>query len=540
MRPNIYKVLGVGLILVLAIGSCTDLSENPPSLVTNKNFFNNTQQFVSALGSGYSHLSTYTASQPFNSLNETSSDEMVVPQRGKDWFDGGTHIRLQRHTWTVSDPLINGTWTFLFGGVSITNRLVFQFKNFVKSGKLSKEDGAAFIAEIKALKAFYYYWLLDMYGNVPIVKSLKEGKQAPPNNKDFQTGRDQVFKYVESLLKNNIKNLSRAKDQTTFARMNVWAAHFLLAKLYLNAKVYTNKARWKEALAQCDSIINSGKYSLATNYFASFADNTQNDPEMIMAIPFDAVNFKGNQWQMASLHYENKQTFNLTQQPYNGYATLEDFYNSFSDKDVRKQGFLEGYQYSSQGDVLIDLQEFSGAPHGDTLFFTPHINELQPRAFRKAGVRFNKYKPDLGSTLYLNNDVPVMRYADVLLMKAECLWRLHENPGEALHLVNMVRERAGIPDYTNLNAYKILAERGRELYIEEWRRQDLIRFSGGMHYHIKSDGQKGKKYQSGKTAFNDAWRFKKVDQTYRNVFPIPEDQRQANSNLTQNPGYSND
>lgn len=124
-------------------------------------------------------------------------------------------------------------------------------------------------------------------------------------------------------------------------------------------------------------------------------------------------------------------------------------------------------------------------------------------------------------------------------MKAEALWRMHKNPGVALHLVNMVRARAGLTKpWTKLTAHKILMARGHELYIENWRRQDLIRFHGGLHWHYKPGGVQGKPYPAGKTAFNDAWQFKPVDKPYHNVYPIPRDQMQSNPNLTQNPGYS--
>src|SRR5699024_9245732 len=116
----------------------------------------------------------------------------------------------------------------------------------------------------------------------------------------------------------------------------------------------------------------------------------------------------------------------------------------------------------------------------------------------------------------LSNDFAIFRYTDVLLMKAELLWRLNQSPAKALHLVNKIRERAGLSDYSSLSAYKILLERGHEFYLELWRRQDLIRFKGGMHYHYKPNGQKGARYPTGKTAFNDAWWAKKVSQTYRN------------------------
>jgi len=537
-RTLLSRFVGiVGLLAVFCMTSCNDLSENPPDAVTANNFFQKDQQFVSALGDAYSQLGGYAGSGGMMSMNEVTTDEMVVPQRGQDWYDGGTWARYHRHTWGYEDGGINGAWTFLYGGVNSCNRLIYQFNNLMDKGQVGKDKAQKFIAELKVLRAYYYYWLLDMFGNVPIVTKFAGAEKAPANNADFQTGRNQLFDFVESQIKDNIQKLDRAVDQSTYGRMNVWGAHFLLAKLYMNAKVYTGKPRWQDAVAQCDSVINSGSYSLATDFFASFKTENQNSPEIIFAIPYDKVYFTGNNWDMMTLHYANQKTFNLTAQPWNGFATLEDFYNSFQKDDQRKDGFLVGYQYDTKGNHLIDASAFKGEPHGDTLYFTPHINELEPRAWREGGARFNKFEYKIGSTANLSNDFPVFRYSDVLLMKAEALWRMNQSGGEALRLVNMIRERAGLADYNSLSGYKILMERGHELYTEMWRRQDLIRFSGGMHYKYNSDGSQSTQYSSGETAFNDAWWAKDVGDKHRNVFPIPRDQMQSNPNLNQIPGY---
>jgi hypothetical protein len=509
------------------------LSENPPSDLTNDTFFKTNKQFSSALGAAYRQLSGW-ATGSIRDVNEVSTDEMVIPQRGQDWYDGGTHILMQRQTWTFKSPKVEGAWGFSFGGVSTTNRLIYQFNQFIKEDRLSEEEGKSFVSELKVLRAFYYYLLLDEFGNVPIIKKFKGAPVAPANNNDFQAGRDKLFNFVESQIKNNIQNLTRTPKRY---RMNVWAAHALLAKLYLNAKVYIGKPMWKEALAQADSIINSNNYRLASDYLSMFSWNNQNTPGFIFAIPYDEVFFQGNNWASNTLHYLNQQTYNLQYVPNNGYCTIENFYNSFKDNDTRRGGLLIGYQYDSKGNHLFDASAFKGTPHGDTLYFTPHINELQPRAFRNAGARFIKYKPNDGTSTNQSNDAPIFRYADVLLMKAECLWRLHKDPSVALHLVNKVRERAGLSDYGSLSAYKILKERGHEFYAELWRRQDLIRFKGGMHYHYKPNGVRETKYPAGKTAFNDAWWAKKITDPHVNVFPIPQDQMNSNKNLNQNPDY---
>lgn len=542
-RKTSFVTIGLALGLLVVLGSCTNLTEKPYDTVTTNNFFKTSQQFSSALSAAYTQLNSYASTGNFNDLQEVTSDEEVIPQRGSDWYDNGTHIELQQHTWNDKEPDIDGAWTFLFGGVSTCNRLISQFTDLASSGSVSSSQADTYVAELKVMRAFYYYWLLDLYGNVPIIRTFKNAPKAPKQPSSvFQTGRDSVFDFVESQIKDNINKLSRNVDASTYGRMDVWGAHFLLMKLYLNAKVYTGKPRWQDCINQADSIINSGKFSLDPNYFDNFSTNDQNSPEFIFAIPYDHVYLNGFNFIMGTLNYLNQFTFNLKAQPWNGYATLEDFYNSFQKNDVRKKGFLVGYQKSSTGQYLIDNAAFPGTPHGDTLYFTPEINELYPKAWRSAGARFNKFEYAMGSTSALDNDFPVFRYTDVLMTKAEAMWRLagasnnYTNP-VALNLVNMIRERAGLSDLTSLDAYKLLLERGHEFYTEMWRRQDLIRFKGGLHYHYNSNDVQGAAYAAGPTAFNDAWWSKDVDKTTNNVFPIPFNEMQANTNLVQNPGY---
>jgi len=529
------------VIFVIIVGtSCKDRTEVPPTDLTNSTFFKTDQQFVSALGAAYGNLRNVGNYSNIFPCSEISSDEACLTQRGQDGYDGGQWITLQRHTWTPQHPLIRNLWNMLYGGINDCNRLIYQFDNLQKQGQIDQKTTNKFIAELKVLRSLYYYYLLDNFGNVPLVTKFENADKAPANETDFQTGRDKVYNFVEKEVKDNIQKLPRNVDQTTYGRMTVWGAHFLLAKLYLNAKVYIGKAHWEEAMAQCDSIINSGHFQLAKNFFDDFKTQNEGSPEFVFAVPFDQVFAHGFNIHMFTLHYASQKTFNLKSQPWNGFATLEDFYNSFDSTDVRKKGFLVGIQLSSTGDTLTDPN--AKDPDGKVLDYTPHINELEPDAYREAGARFEKFEYATGATADLRNDFPLFRYADVLLMKAECQWRIDGAPdnyanSNALILVNMVRERAGLTDYNTLSAYKLLQERGHELYTETWRRQDLIRFRGGLHYKIDSSGDRVSQYPAGQTAFNDAWWEKAVDKPFHNVFPIPQEQLNANQNLHQNPGY---
>jgi len=174
---------------------------------------------------------------------------------------------------------------------------------------------------------------------------------------------------------------------------------------------------------------------------------------------------------------------------------------------------------------LVDLGFENGRnggpadPDGAEVNFTPNINELEPNALRQAGARLGKFSFEIGTTQSMNNDYPVFRLGDILLTKAEAVARLNGNwsDAETLMLVNMLRERAGVSTYATLDETEFLAERGREVFIESWRRQDLIRF-----------GQWGAAWWE-KPAHNDA---------FREIYPIPQAQlNAADGNLTQNPGY---
>ncbi len=373
---------------------------------------------------------------------------------------------------------------------------------------------APFIAELKVYRTFFYLRLIDEFGNVPIVET------ADPAIPPCTSTRQEVFDFIEKSVLENIGLLSKQPSSANYGRINYYVAQAILAKLYLNAAVYTGQPAWEKAAAACDAIIADGKYSLATNYFDNFKIHNEHSPELIFA----AVCVENNcgyppyTFSLSPAHLGA-----ILNVPYISFTeeliVPPDFYGTFEAGDERIKSFYIGPQFDAQGNPILDPSHPD--PDGPQLNYTPDFDIDNP--LHQDGIRFAKYEiptdcngNNLYSCLNLSHDVPVFRYADILLMKAEALFRLGNNLNEALSLVNAVRERSGATVFTALSLENILAERGRELFLEGWRRSDLIRF--------------GK--------FNDAWWNKGPDaDDHVNLFPIPQNNIYDSPCLLQNPGY---
>lgn len=551
MKKSLLHITVIMIVLIVAgfNQSCTELDEELYGEVTPENFFQTEEEFISALGGAYTQFGNFAAGDLLT-LQDISTDEMVVPTRGQDWDDGGAWRRMHLHSWTYEDGAMSGGWNFGFNGVNTANRLMAQFQTLVDNGQVEQSAADAFIAELKAVRGFFYWQLIDLYGNVPLVTDFKTAVAAP-ETKD----RDVVYDFVVGDLETSVPKLSKAVDGTTYGRMNYYAGQTLLAKLYLNAEVYTGTAQWQDVITACDEVINSGKYSLESNYFANFNVDNSGSNEFIFAIPYDEVFFTGFDLLMRTLHYGSQYTYDLTAQPWNGFCTLEEFYNSYDDEDLRKGdvgtedapaskrgNFIAGYQYKLGGGYVTDDGYETNDPDGAPLNFgsmgtgEPQINELGPQALRQAGVRIGKWEIAIGSRQNMSNDYAVFRYVDVLLMKAEALWRTNDEAG-ALALVNQIRARAGVPDLTDLDgpvSYdmsggdirggELLNEIGREMFAENHRRQDLIRW--GLFTDLE-------KWVIPYNNPGDVL----IDGDHTTLFPVHRDKIEANPNLDQNPGY---
>ena len=319
-------------------------------------------------------------------------------------------------------------------------------------------------------------------------------------------------------------------------RINQFAALGVLAKLYLNAEVYTGTARWQEAHDAADYIISNGSYRLSdssvsvpnpskrpavssdsenlTGYAAVFSPANYDNPEIIWSVEYNESDALGMNFHQMSLHYASQFTYLFQDQPWNGYSALEEFYNSYEDGDARKEAnFIVGEQTDYVGNPIYQYNVITS--YGE-LNYKSSINELEPNSNRSDGARLGKFSFKIGAKPDLENDYPIVRLGDIFLMRAEAKARAAGNWSLALGDVNTIRDRSGVGSLGSLDANSFLAERGREMFMESSRRTDLIRF--------------GK--------WGDSWWEKQNSDVHKILMPIPSDAIQnSNGELTQNPGY---
>ncbi|MEX1185752.1 MAG: RagB/SusD family nutrient uptake outer membrane protein [Gemmatimonadaceae bacterium] len=510
MRTAALRAL---LVLFPAVGvlqGCTDLTEEPTSAIAPENFFNNEEEVIGALASVYAQLRQTT--EAYYNLTEISSDEYIVPTRGTDWYDNGRWLEIDRQLWGANSPSglddINGAWNALFIGVARANAVLAGVE------KVSFPSKSVVEAELKVLRAFYYFLLQDMFGGVPIVTTT----EIMPRK---QNTRAEVFKFIEDEL-----NAARAVLPATWpsemqGRMTSGAADAILASLYLNAEVFSGSvtaaglqkgaARWQDAVTVADRIINSGVYSLAGNWRSNFTHDNYLSPEIILAVKFLNESGLGLNFLLRALHYTQ-----FTPSPWNGFATIAETYFAFDADDRRREIFLEGRQFNLEtGEPVNDRT-------GEPLVFDPNIGD-PTNASEGAGVRIAKWTVDPNHVNQDNgNDFAHFRLGEIYLIKAEALNELGRT-AEAIALVNTVRARVfatpePIPATTSQAEFRnvILKERLFELTAEGKRRQDLIRH-----------GQFTQR----------AWFNKGVTDPYRILMPIPQTQIETNPLLVQNVGY---
>lgn len=516
-------------ILIAVIGlsavSCTDLTPEVYTDVLKDDYFQTPEQFSTLIANAYSQLAGeygYVYREGFWSLQEYTSDEVVIPTRGTDWFDGGVPIAMHTHTWESDTRDINNGWSFAFGGVTKCNIVIDNIHTIAGEDESSWSDAAkAGLAEAKILRAFYHLLAMDVYGNVHIDDGKREIKQYT---------RKEVFEWIEKELKDNAELVD---DTVRYGSMTRPVAYMILAKLYLNAEVYTGTPRWKEAEEYCDKIINGGYgYDLNDDYFAAFTTNNTSNKEIIFPIVFDSVYANGNMFHLITNHYAMRDVFSFSTDCWNGPCTLESFFNLYAENDVRRNQWFVGPVYDTQTDwktLIYNRSSWTGNivnwKHGQSEFqviIDPKVTTIQePSASNSCeGARFIKFQFENGIAHHADSDFPIYRYADVLLMKAEARMRQQNGiPDDiALECVNKVHRRAGLTDYTKaqLNYDELLAERGRELAWEGHRRDDLIRF-----------GKYGEK-----------WEFKETSDKNHQLFPIPDWVRDGAPGVyEQNPGY---
>jgi starch-binding outer membrane protein, SusD/RagB family len=547
---KILKYIALPVLLLGAVSSCHKLDVPITTQLTPDVFPRDASQFVSASGPVYVALRGNYATEYFFQQCY-STEEGIMQARGGNWYDGSQNKDMHYHSWTKDNPYVSGNWTWLATIIGVANQTL-SILNTTEPEGASKSTN---LAEIKMVRALAYFMLMDNYGNVPLDTAYGDFSPHPT------VARAQVFNFIENDIKSCLPYLSTATGITTYGRPTLYTAYALLAKMYLNAEYYTGTARYNDCIAACDNVINSGKFALATiaNYLQMFyPTNGPTSPgskdEFIFAIPFDATstgflgrsaNYKArydvprSMGQVAAGAGYN--FFNIPYTPGGPASTLPEFYANFNDpNDIRNKQWLTGLQYRPDGVTPITITTTKAGYDaftypGDNTPYTYQLNLTPNIVLRQSvplfdcgndeiawnmGYRNIKFYPDATSTSRnQNNDIPVFRYSDIILMKAEAILRGGTATGgqTALSLVNSlraVRTTSAALGAVTLN--DIFAERSREFAWEGWHRNDVIRFG---------------KYEG-------LWGFKTNTETYRRIFPIPTSAIAVNPALTQNPGYN--
>jgi starch-binding outer membrane protein, SusD/RagB family len=497
------KIIYILIMITLLSVRCTKLEEEIFNVVPSSQYGKTPAEIETIVGGAYSSLRgfqddisySYPCSEYVFFLIECSSDEACVPTRGTDWYDGGRYQEAQFHTWTYENPMILSAWRYNYGGISSINAVIYQ----VEQSELTEEEKNLVTAELRGLRAYYYYNLLDLFGNVPIITDY-EDLELPETQ-----SRDSVYGFVESELLSIMDYLQAEK---IYGRFTQAVANTLLARLYLNSYVYIGEERWQDCIDACDRV--SG-YQLEEDFFANFLTDNTGSAENIFVIPYDhKEGTVGNYLPSLSFHYKQSYAFSVDgSYPYsvNGICAQPGVYSSFDEEDDRRNCMLIGEQtFLSDGSVIL-------MDNGNPLNYTEEIVEYT-NAEQNEGVRLMKYEVKKDEVWERDHDWVLMRYSEILLMKAECLIR-QGSTALARPFIALVRERAGLSTPENVDLEFLDEELLHEFTFEGHRRTDNIRMGD----------------------FFEPWWNKDATPSYRGIYPIPKVEMDKNEKLVQNTGY---
>ncbi|WP_366935438.1 RagB/SusD family nutrient uptake outer membrane protein [uncultured Christiangramia sp.] len=519
---------------LLVFSACTDLEiEETDSIIVNQTGeFTGVGDVDATLSGIYDAVRGQLETQEnLYGLNEVSSDEFLVPTRGTDWGDNGVWRTLHQHSWSPIHQFVRNVW-------NDQNSIIFRTTEVIdeRSNATPQQE-----AEARFLRAFATFWVMDLYGQVPF-RGPDEGIEVDPT----VMSRAEAFDFIMEDLNTAAANISTAGPGTEATnRATKAAVHFMLAKMYLNKHVYTGTGSpdagdMQQVISNVDAISAMG-FGLEEGYFGIFSPKLDNE-----TIWYTNSGVGPMMWH--TLHY-NQNTPANGGGGWNGFTTLAEFYDLFEgdpnsnflgDGQEERRGYVPtegtavGVDFDGDGEVdqldenedgMLDGSQIGfgmligqqygidgsklQAEAGKDLSFTKELPGLLGNG-QSTGVRVIKYHPTNGS--FAGHKI-VFRYADAHLMKAEAA--LNGGGGNATELVNELRTIRKATPLGSVTAQDLLDERGRELYTEMWRRNDLIRF--------------GK--------FTEAWSYKDASEDFRTLFPIPASAIISNPNLTQNEGY---
>lgn len=535
------------LVPLFLVGqSCTDLTETPHDALTPDNAFKTDAELLAGVAGVYAQLRSLGDAGSYQTMQDLTADVLIVPTRGSDWFDNGQWLDMHRQTFTPNSPgtggFLVGGWNDPFAGIAKANLMIDVVS------KSTSTSAAKTLAELRTLRAWYYYVLMDQFGGVPLVTSTKLERVG-------RSTRAQVYSFIETELKAAVKDLPDTWPADGYGRITKSAANAILASLYINAGVFSKECAagaggctagfsptayntcnitvnganaCDGAIAAADAVINSGNYSLepAGSWNKNFARDNDKSTENIFVIVYTSEGSSGlgSNWPMRTLHYNQLNTG--WGSPWNGFATIAESYNKFDNGDERKGMWLQGQAYSFEtGQAVKDRT-------GNPLIFTASIPDAN-QANEAQGVRFNKYPPlpDAATGNGHPNDLVFFRLTEMYLIRAEAKNEKGDLAGALadLNTIHNLRDPGNPVAPASQQAMRdaILNERLFEFAGEGKRRTDLIR-----HGKYTSWTESSLNGVCGASGVCGAARNPRVT-----LYPIPDAVIGANSLLSQNPGY---
>ena len=570
-------IIGSMLLSSILLASCS-LDETPRSKFSEEEAFSTPKLvYVNTVANVYSSIGNGLYGSDGGSVHtfqEFSSDASMIPGRQGDWVDGGAWQNIFLHNFESSVSKYNDVWNNLYRVIGLANSSIDRLNKYLDE----HPEYAEYVYELRALRAVYYYYVMDLFGQVPLVVSSQVSA-----NEVAQSNRSDVFKFVTSELAECIPHLSDSKSQNEgeyYGRITKAVAYMCMAKCAINAPVYTiddttptsysafvgtdksgkataseeqgktvsemgkninitldGKTRnaWETAAYCADQIASLG-YRLQPSYADNFIVANQNSVENIWTRPNDCVNYKIEDYNIVrTLHYNHGGAIGY--QGWNGACSSKQQmlvygYGTANPDPRLKLNFYTDKDYMEETGKAVE----DGAT-GKDLEYMPLAVKVDfsaaddPHAMKCAGARMKKYEFDKSTTQQysFNNDLVIWRYADALLMKAEAEYRMG-NKADALTIVNEVRGRVAATPRTELTLNDILDERMLELAWEGVRRPDQIRFC--TFTEPTADRFKGVTHVASAGDYNDD------TQGYTMVYPIPYAVLNLNKKLDQNPGYT--
>ena len=538
MKLNIFKAitpLALAAVVGLQLTSCTDMiDESIKDPQTNTVLDKDgllAKIYSSMVLTGQKGSDGNADMKQFDEGNSSmyrrvfEANEMCADESIWTWQNDAGIPELTNISWNSSHGYNELTYYRLAYNITLCNHY------------LEATDGASdattcqYRAEVRFIRALMQYYFIDLYGKMPYTTTVSADY---PLEKGGQELFDIIVAELESITNSDSKEqlLDFAGDDANYGRADKVAAKLLLARLYLNAKVYTGTEQWAKAKEQCEAIMNSGHFHLTPTYAQNFAIHNEGSTEAILAIPYSSIYTSHTFYPFVlTLNEDIFPAYNITAGTWNGtHMGQPDFMARYDANDTRKTDtWLFGDIYDSNGQrVMVDDLDAQGKPIKlpYSLLDTPIPEDHFGRGLdRMEGARFIKwpYQTDGSLTSYsvdMENDFILMRYADVVLMYVECLLRDNKAvDAAAVPEFQQIRTRAGLAPIAaaDLNLDSFFEERQKEMALEGWVHNDLVRFD----------------------KYLEAWWAKPADSDPGHILlPIPEDKRSANPNLNpQNPGY---